>query len=142
MQANSNQHLSKSVASLEKTNELDPRVAISDTVKDFDNKKVSFSFEIYNNNQCEISKLDNKEAKKLTKKLKKISETRTKHFKHQDTSGIDCKPIHCSGSYEVLFDGIPEDIDMLEIDYSKAGRIFGYIVENIFNIVAIAKKHK
>ncbi len=143
MQENSSQKLSSDVAELTTGQEkISPIVAISDALKDYENKRVVFSFEIYNCNQCEIAKLDKTEAKKLTKELKKISSTLTKHFRHQDTSCIACKPIHNSGSYSVLFDGIPEDTDMLEVDYSGAGRVFGYIVNNIFNIVAIGKKHK
>lgn len=143
MQENSTQKLPNSVAKLEDTaNKINPTVAISEALKDYENKRIVFSFEIYNNTQCELSKLDNVEVKKLTKELKKISTTLTKHFRHQSTSGIACKPIYNSGNYSVLFDGVQEDIEMLEVDYSGAGRVFGYVVNNIFNIVAISKKHR
>ncbi len=143
MQENSSQKLPSDVAKLIVEQErISPTVAVSDALKDYENKRVVFSFEIYNNNQCEIAKLDKTEAKKLTKELKKISTTLTKHFGHQSTSGIACKPISNSGNYSVLFDGIPEDTEMLEVDYSGAGRVFGYVVNNIFNIVAIGKNHR
>lgn len=143
MLENSNQKLPSDVSDLgTEESKISPIVAISDTLKDYENKRVVFSFEIYNSNQCEIAKLDKTEAKKLTKELKKISTTLTKHFRHQSTSAIACKPIHKSGSYIVLFDGIPEDTEMLEVDYSGTGRVFGYIVNNIFNIVAIGKVHR
>lgn len=143
MQENSNQKLPSDVAELTTENEkISPTVAVSQALKDYENKRIVFSFEIYNSTQCEIAKLDKTEAKKLTKELKKISNTLTKHFRHQSTSSIACKPIHMSGSYSVLFDGIPEDTEMLEVDYSGAGRVFGYVVNNIFNIVAIGKKHR
>lgn len=143
MQENSNQVLPNSIADLEKGNgDISPIVAVSDALKDYENKRVVFSFEIYNSSQCEISKLDNVEAKKLTKELKKISSTLTKHFRHQSTSSIACKPIKKSGKYTVLFDGIQDDNEMLEVDFSGTGRVFGYIVNNIFNIVAIGKVHR
>ncbi len=143
MQENSSQKLPSSIANLTAERDIiSPTVAISDALKDYENRRVVFSFEIYNNNQCEIYKLDNIEAKKLTKELKKISKIPTKHFRHQHISCIACKPISNSGNYSVLFDGIQEDIEMLEVDYSGAGRIFGYVVNNIFNIVAIGKKHR
>jgi hypothetical protein len=143
MQKNSNQKLPKTIAKLEQDHgKISPEVAVSNTLKDYENRRVTFSFEIYNNSQCEVAKLDKKESKKLTKELKKISSTKTRHFRHQNTSGIACKPIGNSGNYTVLFDGIKDDIEVLEIDYSGAGRVFGYLVNNIFNIVAIGKKHR
>lgn len=142
MQENSSQKLPSDVAELESATKITPTVAVSEALKDYENKRVVFSFEIYNNNQCELAKLDKTEAKKLTKELKKISTTLTKHFRHQSTSGIACKLINNSGNYSVLFDGIPEDTEMLEVDYSGAGRVFGYVVNNIFNIVAIGKNHR
>lgn len=143
MLENSKQKLPNEVAKLDTEQEkISPTVAISNDLKDFENKRIVFSFEIYNSGQCQISKLDKTEAKKLTKELKKISLTLTKHFRHQSTSSIACKQIYNSGNYSVLFDGVPEDIEMLEIDYSGAGRVFGYVVNNIFNIVAIGKEHR
>lgn len=143
MQENLNQKLPNNVAELTAEQEkISPTVAVSDSLKDYENKLVTFSFEIYNINQYEISKLNKQEAKKLTRELRKISSTPTKHFRHQNASGIACKSIYNSGSYTVLFDGIPEDVEMLEVDYSGAGRVFGYMVNNIFSIVAIGKKHR
>lgn len=143
MQENLNQTLPQSIAKLETEEaQISQTVAISDSLKDYENKRVSFSFEVYNNNQCEIANLDKTEAKKLTKELKKVSSTVTKHFRNQNISGIACKPIYNSGNYSSLFSEISDDIELLEIDYSNAGRVFGYIVNNIFNVVAIGKKHR
>lgn len=119
-----------------------PEVAVSDSITDYENQMVVFSFETYNNNQCEIASIDKKEAKKLTKELKKISTTLTKHLRHQQTSGIACKLISNSGNYSVLFTDVPEDTDLLEVDYSGKGRVFGYMVNNVFSIVAISKQHR
>lgn len=143
MQENSNQKLPNSVANLEtEKSNISPIVAVSDALKDYENKRVVFSFEVYNNNQCRIGSIDKTEAKKLTKEFKKISATLTKHFRHQSTSGIACKPVYNSGNYAVLFNEVPEDIELLEVDYSGAGRVFGYMVNNIFSIVAIGKEHR
>ncbi len=143
MQENLNQKLPSDVASLEiEQSKISPTVAISEALKDYENKRVAFSFEAYNNNQCRIGSIDKKEAKKLTRELKKISTTLTKHFRHQSTSGIACKTVYNSGNYSVLFTDIPEDTELLEVDYSGAGRVFGYMVNNIFNIIAIGKEHR
>lgn len=143
MLENSNQKLPTDVADLDsKQNKISQVVAVSDALKDFENERVTFSFEPYNSNQCELSKIDKAEAKKLAKELRKISTTLTKHFRHQHVSSIACKSLSNSGNYSVLFDGLPEDTELLEVDYSGAGRIFGFMVESIFNVVAIAKVHK
>jgi len=143
MQENLNQKLPSNVANLgTEGDSIPPVVAVSDALKDYENRRVVFSFEAYNNNQCEIANLDKIEAKKLTKELKKISTVASKYFRHQSSSGIACKPIFNSGSYSSLFNNIPEDIELLEVDYSGTGRVFGYLVNNIFNIVAIGKKHR
>lgn len=142
MPINSNPILPNSVARTDtKEGKISASVAISDQLIDYENRRVVFSFEAYNNNHCRIAKIDKKEAKKLTKELKKISLTLAKHFRYQNTSGIACKPVHNSGNYQALCNAIPEDAELLEVDYSGPGRVFGYMVNNVFNIVTIGKEH-
>jgi len=136
----SSEKISEEVATLD-SGPIPQMVAVSPAVRDYDNQKVVLSFWAYKQNQCRLHKLDKPEAKHLTSELKKISNTLTKHFKHQQSSGIACKSIHKSGEYAILFNNLPTDADILEIDYTSAGRIFGFLVQNIFNIVTIAKEH-
>ena len=138
----SSNKIENNFAILEEIGKIPSTVAVSENVKDFENKKVVFSFEDYNQNQCEIANLDKKDAKKLTTELKKASLVLAKHIRHQQSSGIACKPISNSGNYGALFGALSPDIEILEIDYSGAGRIFGYLVHNIFSVVAINKKHR
>lgn len=143
MQVNSSQKLPDEVAKFGIIEGNIPEsVAVSDNIVDYENEKVVFSFVVYNSNQCGIGSIDKQEAKKLTKELKRISSTVTKHFRHQDTSGIACRPVSNSGNYAVLFTEVPEDTELLEVDYSGPGRVFGFITNNIFNIVAIGKEHR
>lgn len=115
---------------------------VSSSLKDYENQKVVLSFEPYKQNQCRLHKLEKTEAKHLTTELKKISGTLSKHFRHQDASRIACKPVHSSGEYAELFTGLPEDVDeILEVDYTGTGRIFGFLIHNTFNVVAIAREH-
>lgn len=133
--------LSDSVATLD-TGQIPPSVAVSAAVKDSDNQKVVLSFEAYKQNHCRIHKLEKAEVKHLTTELKKISGTFTKYFRHQQVSRIACKPVHRSGEYAVLFNDLPQDVDeILEVDYTRAGRIFGFLLQNTFNVVAVAKEH-
>jgi|SRR3989338_277403 len=120
---------------------ISPELAVSPTLKDYDNDKVVLSFEPYNQNCCEIFSLQKPDAKKLTGELKKITRTLKKHFLSQSSSGVACKPIKGSGNYAPLFNGLQKDVELLEVDYTGTGRIFGYLTRNIFNVVAIKVKH-
>jgi len=115
--------------------------AVSPAIRDYDNQKVVLSFWAYKQNQCQLHKLDKSEAKHLTSELKKISSALTKHFKHQQSSRIACKPVNKNSEYAILFNNLPPDADLLEVDYTGAGRIFGFLVQNVFNVVTIAKEH-
>lgn len=133
--------ISKNITELNEY-KIHPKVAISDEIEDYENKKVVLSFGAYNERHCEIARLQNKDAKQLTHELKKISNTFTKHFKHQNTSRIACKPVHNSGKYKPLFNRLPEDdIELLEVDYTNKGRIFGYLINNVFNVVVVKVQH-
>ncbi|MBI2024960.1 MAG: hypothetical protein HYT03_02665 [Candidatus Harrisonbacteria bacterium] len=133
--------VSDEITELEDT-KIPQKAAVSSAIPDYESQKVVLSFESYNNNQCEIAKLDKKSAKHLTTELKKINKTLTKHFRHQSSSGIACKAVYNSAKYSVLFTDLPEDTEeLLEVDYTKSGRIFGYLLHNIFNVVAIRTQH-
>ncbi len=117
---------------------LPPRVALSSEMPDYENRSIVFTFLQYKHSQCEVAGLEKTEAKRLTEKLKEVNKIITKKLLF---SGIDCKPVSKGGQYTCLFNELPADAELLEIDYTKAGRIFGYLVENIFNIVVIKRKH-
>jgi len=116
-------------------------VAISEQIEDYENKKVVLSFEPYTKNSCEIYLMQKPDANHFTDELKKITTTLKKHFLHQNSSTIACKSVKNSGNYSPLFNNVPEDSELLEVDYTKAGRIFGYLTHNIFNIVAVRVRH-
>jgi len=120
---------------------LPPEIALSDKIPDYENQKIVFTFLQYKHNQCEITDLEKTEAKRLTEELKKVNKTITKNLLFPQTSGIGCKPVYKSGHYATLFNELPDDAQLLEIDYTKTGRIFGYLVKNIFNIVVIKRRH-
>ncbi len=134
--------LTDEVAALEAGQPIPKTAAISETIRDYANEKVVLSFEQYKQGYCRIHKLQKPEVKHLTSELKKMSSTLTKHFRHQHISRIACKPVHRSGEYVTLFDGLSPDIDeILEVDYTSAGRVFGFLFQNTFNVVAVAKEH-
>lgn len=114
---------------------------LPDTAVDFDNEKVVFSFVDYNKNKCEIKNLSGTEPSQLTETLKKVSKTLKKHLMHYQQSQITCSTVGKSGNYANLYDDLPKDAELIEIEYNRQGRIFGYVVQNIFNITVIKRKH-
>lgn len=120
---------------------LSDEVAISRELKDWENKKIVFTFLNYEPNKCEIYKLQSPEAKKLTETLRLVNKTSTKHIKDRTKSGFDCTSVGNNQNYSVYFDNIPKDAELLEIHYTKPGRVFGYLSENIFNITVVKKVH-
>jgi hypothetical protein len=121
---------------------LNETVAVNPATVDYDNEKMLFSFLPYNQNKCQLAKLEPKEAKQLTKQLRRVNEVLKKHLMYREQSGLDCRTITYGGNYCDLFNDLPPDVDQLiEIDYSTQGRIIGYITRNIFNISVILKNH-
>ena len=121
--------------------QLPPEIALSSKITDYENQNIVFTFLQYKHSQCEISDLQRNEAKRLTERLKDVSKIIPKRLLFSQSSGVDCKPVHKGGQYACLFTDLPTDAQLLEIDYTNTGRIFGYLVNNIFNIVVVKRKH-
>lgn len=115
-------------------------VAISSRIKDFENKRVAFSFKSYDQNKCQLKDLDKRDAKELTQTLGKASALTSKELLGC-SNGVKCTPVINAGNYAVLFNHLPKDVELREIHYSDAGRVFGHIVENLFFVTTITKKH-
>jgi hypothetical protein len=134
--------LSKNLAKLGKNEYFNHNVAVKNDLRDYENKKVLFTFKEYIHSQCEIHNLQKQESKNLTETLKKINHTEARDLRQGQVSGITCKSIINAGDYASLFSGLTKDIDLLEIYYSGTGRIIGYLTENIFYITSVLKKHR
>ena len=137
---NSEKFISPTVSIMDSGALFEGSAAISDDVIDTENEKVVFSFSSYEQNKCELKDLDKRDAKELTQTLQKVSELSVKNLL-ESKNGVDCKPVNKSGNYSNLYDNVPKDVDIREICYSNAGRIFGHIVNSVFFITAIKKKH-
>ena len=101
-------------------------------------RKMVFSFEQYNASQCEIGDLTKQEVGRLTSKLQSISGYTMREFNRSHVRDR----VQKVGKYAPLYNTVPEGSKVVEIRYSDSGRIFGYIAQNVFAIVAICKKHK
>ena len=110
------------------------KAAISSDIRDFEQKRIVFTFKYYNHAQCEIHGLEKQDAKKLIMEFRKVNDVSVSNFQ-SNRAGIKCKKVFKSGNYVPLFNNLPVDVDALfEINYTDTGRIFGYLAENIFNI--------
>ncbi len=50
-------------------------------------------------------------------------------------------PVHNSGNYSFLFNGLSPDIDLFEMTCGRAGRIFLFLVKNIVCVRLVKKNH-
>lgn len=90
-------------------------------------------FKFYNNKQCELNQIEN--FKPLIDKFNYIT---SKNFRNFRARGR----INDSGTYHNLFEGLPPDIDLEEMEHSQVGRIFFFRVETYICIVAILTQHR
>jgi hypothetical protein len=132
----SSENIESRVADLD-TGRLPATVAVSRIIRDYGEEKVLLTFERYSKGHCELQKLQGKEIKQLIDEFRKVTSIETKHLK---VNGL-CRFVEDKGGYSPLYRIIPPDAQLLEIEYSKAGRTFGYLAQNILNIVAIKKTH-
>lgn len=130
------ENLENKVADLD-TGKIPPTVAVSDSIRDYAREKVLLTFERYSKNHCESHKLQGKEIKQLIDEFRKVTSLEERQLKH---NGI-CRMVGNSGDYSLIYPVIPPDAQLLEIEYSRVGRAFGYLVQNVFNVVAIKKVH-
>lgn len=130
------ENLGNKVAKLD-TGRLPATVAVSENIRDYDEEKVLLTFERYNKKQCESEKLQGKEIKQLIDEFRKVTSVEAKHLRQ---NGL-CRLVGDAGDYSSIYKIIPPDAQLLEIEYSKAGRAFGYLAQNILNVVAIKKLH-
>lgn len=97
------------------------------------------SYRYYNSKECEIGYLARNRGKETLEVLKKIG------MSSQDTideSGIDRFPVGNSGAYASLFNGLPDEFDVLyEHKIQGDSRLFYHRVGNRFYIICIKNNH-
>ncbi|GEM_PF-3195631 len=86
----------------------------------------------------QISEIQKEAAKSLIHKLFEIN-TSTKSSAQQ--SGLIRDKVANNGEYAFLYRGLSPDVEILEIQYSGTGRIFGFFTEATFNVVCIKTAH-
>ena len=86
----------------------------------------------------QISEIQKEAAKSLVLKLLELNTT-TKAAAQQ--SGLIRDKLSGDGEYAFLYAGLSPDVEMLEIQFSGTGRIFGFFTQSTFNVVCVRTLH-
>lgn len=111
---------------------------ISASLTEIEDSKVVFAFREYNERECEIHNLAKTDAKQLTNRLKTISGVTLAQFKSKYIKDKIIK----AGAYESLYKSLPEMTELVEIEYNGPGRVFGFLEDNRFQVIAVCKRHR
>lgn len=119
---------------------LDEKVALYPTRNDPEAEVFNISFKYYNDRECEISILEKNRAKKALENFKIIG--RCYDFPSLMKQNINIKKVKPIGDYRKLFkNGITEDTTLREHKIQGDARLFYFIAEKIFFIIAITNNH-
>ena len=103
-------------------------------------KKLILGFIYFRSDFCKFETADDTKMKSLLEKLMKLCEFTASQF---FTCELIPRPINRStGNYAQLYTNLGDDVDIYEFDFAGQGRIYGFIVENIFHLVVVDAKHR
>jgi len=106
-----------------------------------DNEANAFvvSYYYYNDDECEVESLIKNIARSALQDLRKIGSL----SKRQDFArlGIGAKPVRNKNAYKSLFNRLPIDIDLLQHKISGNSRMFYFLINQSFHLVAIKNSH-
>lgn len=134
-------HIDDILATLEREKNIDSSFPIEPEIPDYDEKMKEnhlFSFVSYNRRECQLHMLNPVSAVNLVRKLKQLNETTIKEL---PSSRLIRDKIENVGNYQPLYEGLSPDVEIVEIQFTNAGRVFAYFVERYVCIVAIKTEH-
>ncbi|MDP3764470.1 MAG: hypothetical protein Q8Q95_02510 [bacterium] len=108
-------------------------------------KPLLISFERYNRGECQLDGMNPKMAKKALRVVRDVGV----NIKAEDDfkkclPKLEITPINNSGNYRKLYKGLfdlPDaEIKEAKIDYDK-GRLFFFLIDRVFYVVAIRESH-
>ena len=101
--------------------------------------KISYRF--YNDSECELRDLIKNAPRKVLEDLRKIGASiGVSDFRRYN---IDIKPVDQRGNYRTLFNRLPsEEVELKENAIQSSGRMFYFIIEKTFYLVALKNAHK
>lgn len=123
--------------------QIDPRhaipesAALNSTISEFEDKIV-VTFEHYKSNACELEKLQRTTARKLSNQLKKLTSITKRELPE---SRLIRDSIVRTKNSEFLYKGLSPDVEVKEIAFGEKERLFGYMVDRYFCIIAVTVTH-
>ncbi len=102
-----------------------------------------FSFEQYNEKECQIDTMDPKKARKALRAIRDTGlNIKTMADFGSKLPKLELKPVRNEGDYRDLYKGLNPDTDLQEIktDNDK-GRIFFHMIKNILYLIAVRESH-
>jgi hypothetical protein len=110
-----------------------------------ESKPILISFERYNPKECQLDGMENKMARKALQVLRDIGvNIKTESDFGKCLPKLEIAPIENSGYYRGLYKGLLDlpDVEIKEakVDRDK-GRLFFFLIERIFHVIAIRKDH-
>ena len=97
------------------------------------------SFQHYNDTVCEINDLVKNGSRRALLNLKTIG--RCYSLSSLKSSNIDITPVDNKGAYKKIFQRLTEDVEIREHKIQSTARIFYFISDKMFYIVAITNTH-
>lgn len=122
--------------------------SLPETLSYLDGTNYQLIFERYNHKESELHNLDAKDFKAFIEKLNTITKQNSRTI--SSTTLIRDK-LNNSGDYASLYNGLEDDIELIEIQYKDTGRIICYFINEYYHsetpcsyccIVAVLKRHR
>lgn len=117
---------------------LSDKVAQNSAIDD-EPKKFILNFKYFRSDFCKFETADSSKMKSLLEKLAKLCEFTAAQFY---TCELLPRSVNRNGDYAQLYTSLDDDVDIFEFDFAGQGRIYGFIVENFFHLVAVDAKHR
>ncbi len=108
-------------------------------------KPILISFERYNVGECQLDGMEGKMAKKAFRAVRDVGvNIRTEADFSRHLPKLEVGPVDNSGDYRKLYKGLSDlpDVEIKEAKFDRdKGRLFFFIVDRIFHIVAMCDSH-
>lgn len=133
-------YLEKAAKAIEQTffEEKIPDAITIPTGDDPEGKNISIHLKQKSLEHRQIDEIQKEAAKSLIRKFSEINATTKSHAQQ---SGLIRDKVGNSGKYAFLYKNLSPEVEILEVQYSGNGRIFGFFTQEIFNVVCIRTDH-
>jgi len=112
-------------------------------IEDIEAENFLFSFKFYKNKLCQLNDLQSSYLKKILKFFKTVGKLYSQSEFNENN--ITIKQVRYSGEYKILYNRIPQDVDIFEYRIGDSQRIFFWILstikQNIIYLICLRNRH-